>query len=100
MNHRPSWEIWQQLRHQVWERDGGRCGGPYCIGAPPLMLRHAHIDHIIPLSRGGINALWNLRTLCRRCHVLRADIAHQGMIAAALRDGLIPPDWRSLVWEG
>jgi hypothetical protein len=37
--------------------------------------------------------------LCRRCHVLRTDNTHQGMIAAALRDALIPPDWRGLVWD-
>jgi hypothetical protein len=32
--------------------------------------------------------------------VLRADRRHQGMIAAALRAGIIPADWRRLVWEG
>lgn len=83
----------------VWTRDGGCCRGPYCVGAPPLPLEAAHIDHILPLSRGGTNQVENLRTLCRRCHVLRADAAHRGMIQAALRDGLIPPDWRGLVWE-
>jgi len=41
----------------------------------------------------------SLRTLCRRCHVLRKDMRHRGMIASALRDGIIPPDWRGLVWE-
>ncbi len=64
-----------------------------------LPLEHAHIDHRVPLSEGGSNSVENLRTLCRRCHVLRAGRAHAGMIATALRDGLIPPDWRALVWE-
>jgi 5-methylcytosine-specific restriction endonuclease McrA len=94
-HHRPPREIWAQLRRQVWERDGGccvRCGAT-------LLIDVAHIDHRIPLSRGGTNALDNLRTLCRRCHVLRADHAHQGMIAQALRDGVIPPRWRELVWD-
>jgi 5-methylcytosine-specific restriction enzyme A len=31
--------------------------------------------------------------------VLRADRSHQGMIAAALRDGIIPANWRELVWD-
>ena len=94
-------EIWRAtLRRQVWERDGGQCKGPYCAGAPPIALDAAHIDHITPLSKGGTNALENLRTLCRRCHVLRAGREHQGMIAQALRDGIIPADWRPLVWEG
>lgn len=91
--------IWQQRRALVWRRDQGRCRGPYCREAPPIPLEAAHVDHIIPLSRGGTNALANLRTLCRRCHVLRAGQEHQGMIASALRDGLIPPDWRPLVWD-
>lgn len=94
-------EIWRAtLRHLVWERDGRQCQGPYCAGAPPISLETAHIDHITPLSKGGTNELANLRTLCRRCHVLRAGREHQGMIAAALRDGIIPADWRPLVWEG
>lgn len=42
----------------------------------------------------------NLRTLCRLCHVLRDDDAHRGMTAAALRDGILPLDWRERVWRG
>jgi len=91
---------WAQRRQAVWTRDGGHCQGPACQGAAPIPLARAHIDHITPLSGGGTNAMGNLRTLCRRCHVLRAGHEHQGMIAAALRDGIIPPDWRPLVWEG
>ncbi|KPV48984.1 hypothetical protein SE17_35140, partial [Kouleothrix aurantiaca] len=67
--------------------------------APPLALDVVHIDHRIPLARGGTNELSNLRTPCRRCHVLRADHTHQGMVAQALRDGIIPPNWRALVWD-
>ncbi|NNJ13342.1 HNH endonuclease [Chloroflexales bacterium ZM16-3] len=91
--------IWAQRRQQIWERDRGHCQGPYCGNQPPILLDQAHIDHIIPLSKGGSNHSDNLRILCRRCHVLRAGHEHQGMIAAALRDGIIPPDWRPLVWE-
>lgn len=96
---RPPRELWAEIRRQVWARDVGRCQGPYCCEAGMLPLEHAHIDHRVPLSEGGSNSVENLRTLCRRCHVLRAGRAHAGMIATALRDGLIPPDWRALVWE-
>jgi 5-methylcytosine-specific restriction endonuclease McrA len=102
MARRQPTEIWRRrTRPRIWRRDAGRCQGPYCRDAPPwsLALGTAHIDHIVPLTRGGTNADANLRVLCRRCHVLRADNAHRGMIAAALRDGLIPADWRALVWE-
>lgn len=95
---RPSFARWAQIRRKVWERDGGQCQGPYCRSAPPLTLEEAHIDHRIPVSAGGDHTINNLRVLCRRCHVLRADHAHAGMIANALRDGIIPADWRRLVW--
>ena len=65
----------------------------------PLSLDECHTDHI-KSGRLGDNRDSNLRTLCRRCHVLRDDKRHRGMIAGALRDGIIPPNWRELVWEG
>jgi 5-methylcytosine-specific restriction endonuclease McrA len=79
----------------IWNRDGRRC--VRCQRS--LQLCEAHIDHI-RAGKLADNRLQNLRTLCRRCHVLRADVRHRGMIAKALRDELIPPNWRELVWEG
>jgi hypothetical protein len=61
-------------------------------------LNEAHIDHIRS-GKTGTNEFKNLRTLCRRCHVLRADARHRGMIAQALKDGVIPANWRELIWE-
>jgi 5-methylcytosine-specific restriction protein A len=92
---------WQATRTRIWRRDNGHCQGPYCHHRPfySLPLNAAQIDHILERSKGGTDTDANLRTLCRRCHCLRASIAHQGMIAAALREGLIPSDWRSLVWD-
>jgi 5-methylcytosine-specific restriction enzyme A len=90
---RPPREVWQSLRRIVWLRDARRC--VRC--EKPQKLTECHIDHVQSGKR-GTNKLSNLRTLCRRCHVLRADLRHQGMIAQALADGLIPPDWRELVW--
>ena len=92
---RPPREIWREIRRAVWQRDGGQC--VRC--QTPLPLNKCHIDHIVPLSRGGANEMTNLRTLCRGCHVLRADNRHRGMIAWALRLGIIPPNWREQVWE-
>lgn len=92
---RPPREVWAALRRIVWDRDGRRC--VRC--AVPVAFEVFHCDHIVS-GKLGTNALGNLRTLCRRCHVLRADGRHRGMIAAALRDGIIGPDWRALVWDG
>lgn len=88
-------EIWQRTRLIVLERDGWACVRCHIA----LTEATAHIDHVKSGKLAG-NELTNLRALCRRCHVLRADHRHRGMIASALRDGIIPPNWRELVWEG
>lgn len=94
-------EIWEGTRRKVWNRDKGRCQGPYCTDAPEwsLSLEKCHIDHIRSGKLAG-NELTNLRVLCRRCHVLRLDMRHRGMISTALKLGIIPPNWRELVWDG
>lgn len=87
-------EIWEQsTRPRIWTRDGGKC--QHC--GLDVALEVCHIDHIRSGKLAG-NEDDNLRVLCRRCHVLRADNRHRGMIAKALSDGIIPPNWRELVW--
>ena len=95
-------ERWQLTRQRIRPRDRGKCQGPYCQDYPEwsVPLKQAHVDHIHELSRGGRNDDVNLRILCRRCHCLRANHSHQGMIMGALRDGIIPANWREWVWEG
>jgi 5-methylcytosine-specific restriction enzyme A len=100
--HRPPKEIWDELRRKVWERDGGRCQSPLsppiCQGKPHIPLEVCHIDHIKSGKLAG-NELSNLRVLCPACHALRLDKRHRGLIAKALRDNLIPADWRQHVWS-
>ncbi len=91
---RPPKEEWDVKRRSVWERDGKQCVRCH----KPVKIDGFHCDHI-QSGKFGCNEEWNLRTLCRRCHVLRACHRHQGMIARAIADGIIPPDWRGLVWE-
>lgn len=88
-------EIWQETRLKILARDGYQCVRCKCL----VTEKTAHIDHI-KSGKLGTNEMKNLRALCRRCHVLRADLRHRGMIASALRDEIIPADWRKLVWEG
>ena len=91
---RPPKEVWSKIREIIWIRDGRCCTRCHT----PLFLNECHIDHIIS-GKYGTNKFNNLRTLCRRCHVLRYDYRHRGMIAKALEDGVIPVDWRKYTWE-
>ncbi len=88
-------ETWNVTRLRILERDGYAC--VRC--SESVEVETAHIDHI-KSGKLGSNLDSNLRALCRRCHVLRSDTRHRGMISAALRDGIIPADWRGLVWDG
>ena len=95
MSKYPRKKVWQQIRKTVWQRDKGICH--HCH--KQVTLEEYHCDHIIPKSEQGSYDLDNLRTLCRRCHILRANSKHRGMIAKALFDGIVPANWRELVWE-
>lgn len=55
-------EEWQIVRSIVLERDGHAC--TYCGSKKQL-----EGDHIVPLARGGSNALTNLATACRPCNL-------------------------------
>ena len=58
------------IRWRILERDRFRCRtcgrGPRSRSAVTL-----HVDHIIPVSRGGTNDPSNLRTLCSECNIGR-----------------------------
>lgn len=56
-----------RLREQIKERDGYAC--KYCgisVAAEPHLL--LEIDHIVPVSKGGLTTESNLQTLCWRCN--------------------------------
>ena len=93
--HRPPDEVWQELRRIVWERDNRKC--VHCNIS--VDFEEFNCDHI-QSGKNATNEIKNLRTLCRKCHVLRDDKRHRGMIAKALKDGIILPNWRELVCEG
>ncbi len=98
--HRPPREVWEAIRRVVLERDGWRCVrcGVRVHDGGPHDATSANVDHVRS-GKLASNALSNLRSLCRRCHVLRACNRHRGMIASALKDGIIGPDWRRDVWD-
>ena len=59
-----------RTRYMVFERDGYTC--QYCgAKAPDAEL---HVDHIVPVSKGGGNSLDNLVTACAACNLGKSDL--------------------------
>lgn len=67
------------LRRFIYERDDFTC---QCCGkryAPPAgydgckSIKDLELDHIIPLSRGGLGCVENLQTLCSSCNSRKGD---------------------------
>lgn len=54
------------LRYNVLKRDHFRC---QICGATQADGVKLHVDHIVPIAKGGKTELSNLRTLCDRCNL-------------------------------
>jgi len=63
-------EVSDSLRYDVLKRDNFRC---VICGASAETGARLHVDHIIPVSKGGKSEISNLRTLCERCNVGKSD---------------------------
>jgi 5-methylcytosine-specific restriction endonuclease McrA len=59
-------KIAQEVKTEVWQRDGGKCVE---CGA----IEYLEFDHIIPLSKGGASSVNNLQLLCRKCNSKKSD---------------------------
>ena len=63
-------EISDSLRYDILKRDNFACA---ICGATSKLGARLHIDHIVPISKGGKSVPENLRTLCERCNVGKSD---------------------------
>ena len=61
-----------KIRINVFKRDDYKC--VLCGAAPPEAILHA--DHIVPVSRGGLTDMRNLRTLCRSCNLGKSGLPY------------------------
>lgn len=61
-----------RIRYDILERDGFKCN--YC-GAKPEIGNNVklHVDHIIPVSKGGKTETDNLQVLCQTCNLGKSD---------------------------
>ncbi len=58
------------LRYDILNRDGFRC---VICGASANEGARLHVDHIVPIAKGGKSISSNLRTLCERCNIGKSD---------------------------
>jgi len=59
-----------KMRYDVLKRDGFKCKKCGVTSEDGAKL---HVDHIVPVSRGGITTISNLQTLCDRCNLGKSD---------------------------
>lgn len=59
----------RKRRIEIFVRDNGRC--VYC--GLQVSLATMTLDHVLPASRGGPGAKWNLVTSCQPCNQQKAD---------------------------
>lgn len=59
------------LRYEILHRDGFKC--QLCGATSKDGYTRLHVDHIVPIAKGGKTEKSNLRTLCDRCNLGKKD---------------------------
>lgn len=107
-NHRRRSRIWQTDITPAWElalrNSVTEC--PLCgvtLLPKPLQPTSKELDHIVPLHRGGLHMMTNVRIICRHCNVTRDYRDVQAIqsepavvvepIVAAEPEPVWKPDW-------
>lgn len=63
-------KVGDSLRYDVFKRDNFKC---QICGSSVSDGVKLHVDHILPVSKGGKTTMDNLRTLCDRCNMGKRD---------------------------
>ncbi len=63
-------EVSDSLRYDILNRDNFTC---VICGVSSRQGARLHVDHIIPISKGGKSVPDNLRTLCERCNIGKSN---------------------------
>ncbi|MBQ7172382.1 MAG: topoisomerase DNA-binding C4 zinc finger domain-containing protein [Clostridia bacterium] len=63
-------EVSDSLRYDILRRDNFTC---VLCGASARQGARLHVDHIVPIAKGGKSVPSNLRTLCERCNIGKLD---------------------------
>jgi 5-methylcytosine-specific restriction endonuclease McrA len=58
-------------RREVYERDDGRCW----LCRKRVSFEAMTVDHVVPLSKGGVHGMSNVRCACRLCNSTKRDLA-------------------------
>ena len=94
-------------RHNIYTRDGSRC--QYCGKRFPTS--ELSLDHVVPLSRGGLTTWENVVCACLGCNVRKGskspDDAGMALVRPPVRPRATPlgllspsrihPDWRNFL---
>ncbi len=65
-------KLTRQLMGEVFNKTGGRCG--YC-GIQLNPFERWHVDHIVPVSKGGGDDFANLLPACQHCNLSKNNLS-------------------------
>jgi len=94
-------------RHNIYLRDGNRC--QYC--GKRFSTSELSLDHVVPLSRGGVSSWENVVCACLPCNVRKGSrlpdeagmrlrkvpVKPKGSPVGLLAANRIHPDWRNFL---
>ena len=66
-------------RRSVWERDEGHCRIKLVCDGVFVPFEEMHLDHVVPISKGGKHCYANVQTSCGPCNLTKSDKLTEGV---------------------